>query len=210
MLWYSLLFCHLWNNTDVGAVIVLNSTLTQLLWCHSFQQSDDKSFRRSPSWRKRFRPRDGQGLGMMPGSIETLPAGLRFNTMSIPPSMASVPKKQLQPEGKKGGQSVLQGWSEFIIAISTLLFNGCSTVLTSSAFSNSFTVYLAALIAKHECIWLWTHVLKVTNMAQVRVIQLVTACFLPSVSLWFSSRSPGPAETRPLSCQDLLLLTCFY
>ncbi|XP_016325813.1 liprin-alpha-2-like isoform X8 [Sinocyclocheilus anshuiensis] len=61
------------------------------------EESDDKSFRRSPSWRKRFRPRDGQGLGMMPGSLETLPAGFRLNTMSIPPSMA-VPKKQLQPE----------------------------------------------------------------------------------------------------------------
>uniref|UniRef100_A0A8C1QHH8 PTPRF interacting protein alpha 4 n=1 Tax=Cyprinus carpio TaxID=7962 RepID=A0A8C1QHH8_CYPCA len=59
------------------------------------EESDDKSFRRSPSWRKRFRPRDGQGLGMMPGSIETLPAGFRLNTMSIPPSMAAVPKKQL-------------------------------------------------------------------------------------------------------------------
>uniref|UniRef100_A0A9J7XNJ5 PTPRF interacting protein alpha 4 n=1 Tax=Cyprinus carpio carpio TaxID=630221 RepID=A0A9J7XNJ5_CYPCA len=64
------------------------------------EESDDKSFRRSPSWRKRFRPRDGQGLGMMPGSIETLPAGFRLNTMSIPPSMAAVPKKQLQPEGR--------------------------------------------------------------------------------------------------------------
>uniref|UniRef100_A0A8C1K103 PTPRF interacting protein alpha 4 n=1 Tax=Cyprinus carpio TaxID=7962 RepID=A0A8C1K103_CYPCA len=53
------------------------------------EESDDKSFRRSPSWRKRFRPRDGQGLGMMPGSIETLPAGFRLNTMSIPPSMAA-------------------------------------------------------------------------------------------------------------------------
>ncbi|XP_026131587.1 liprin-alpha-4 isoform X11 [Carassius auratus] len=62
------------------------------------EECDDKSFRRSPSWRKRFRPRDGQGLGMMPGSIETLPAGFRLNTMSIPPSMAAVPKKQLQPE----------------------------------------------------------------------------------------------------------------
>uniref|UniRef100_A0A672RTF7 Liprin-alpha-2-like n=1 Tax=Sinocyclocheilus grahami TaxID=75366 RepID=A0A672RTF7_SINGR len=58
------------------------------------EESDDKSFRRSPSWRKRFRPRDGQGLGMMPGSLETLPAGFHLNTMSIPPSMA-VPKKQL-------------------------------------------------------------------------------------------------------------------
>ncbi|KAG9260513.1 liprin-alpha-4 isoform X3 [Astyanax mexicanus] len=62
------------------------------------EEGDDKSFRRSPSWRKRFRPREGQGLGMMPGSIETLPAGFRLTTMSIPASMAVVPKRQLQPE----------------------------------------------------------------------------------------------------------------
>ncbi|KAL6464525.1 hypothetical protein MHYP_G00268420 [Metynnis hypsauchen] len=62
------------------------------------EECDDKSFRRSPSWRKRFRPREGQGLGMMPGSIETLPAGFRLTSMSIPSSMAVVPKKQLQPE----------------------------------------------------------------------------------------------------------------
>ncbi|XP_061074581.1 liprin-alpha-4 isoform X2 [Conger conger] len=60
-------------------------------------ESDDKSFRRSPSWRKRFRPREGQGLGMLPGSMETLPAGFRLTTMSVPPSMAMVPRK-LQPE----------------------------------------------------------------------------------------------------------------
>ncbi|KAJ8260406.1 hypothetical protein GJAV_G00181750 [Gymnothorax javanicus] len=60
-------------------------------------ESDDKSFRRSPSWRKRFRPREGQGLGMPLGSMETLPAGFRLATMSVPPSLAMVPKK-LQPE----------------------------------------------------------------------------------------------------------------
>uniref|UniRef100_A0A8C1PY42 PTPRF interacting protein alpha 4 n=1 Tax=Cyprinus carpio TaxID=7962 RepID=A0A8C1PY42_CYPCA len=74
------------------------------------EESDDKSFRRSPSWRKRFRPRDGQGLGMMPGSIETLPAGFRLNTMSIPPSMA-VPKKQLQPEGRRLDPSAVRTYS---------------------------------------------------------------------------------------------------
>ncbi|XP_062842575.1 liprin-alpha-4 isoform X3 [Trichomycterus rosablanca] len=62
------------------------------------EECDDKSFRRTPSWRKRYRPRDGQGLGMMPGSIETLPAGFHLSTMSIPSSMVVIPKKQLQPE----------------------------------------------------------------------------------------------------------------
>uniref|UniRef100_A0A669DNN8 PTPRF interacting protein alpha 4 n=1 Tax=Oreochromis niloticus TaxID=8128 RepID=A0A669DNN8_ORENI len=61
---------------------------------------DDKSFRRSPSWRKRFRAREGgTGLGMMAGSMETLPAGFRMPSMSMPPSMNLASKKQLQPEG---------------------------------------------------------------------------------------------------------------
>uniref|UniRef100_A0A3Q3R9S3 SAM domain-containing protein n=1 Tax=Monopterus albus TaxID=43700 RepID=A0A3Q3R9S3_MONAL len=64
------------------------------------ESGDDKSFRRSPSWRKRFRAREGgAGLGMMAGSMETLPAGFRMPSMSMPPSMNLLPKKQLQPEG---------------------------------------------------------------------------------------------------------------
>eukprot|EP00064_Thunnus_orientalis_P004239 superscaffoldBa00000380_g4250 len=64
------------------------------------ESGDDKSFRRSPSWRKRFRAREGgAGLGMMAGSMETLPAGFRMPSMSMPPSVNLMPKKQLQPEG---------------------------------------------------------------------------------------------------------------
>ncbi|KAG9352906.1 hypothetical protein JZ751_017482, partial [Albula glossodonta] len=77
--------------------IPMQNTQARQVLEREFNNSDDKSFRRSPSWRKRFRPREGQGLGMLPGSIETLPAGFRLTTMSIPPSMAMVPKK-LQPE----------------------------------------------------------------------------------------------------------------
>uniref|UniRef100_A0AAX7SJL9 SAM domain-containing protein n=1 Tax=Astatotilapia calliptera TaxID=8154 RepID=A0AAX7SJL9_ASTCA len=63
------------------------------------ESGDDKSFRRSPSWRKRFRAREGgTGLGMMAGSMETLPAGFRMPSMSMPPSMNLASKKQLQPE----------------------------------------------------------------------------------------------------------------
>uniref|UniRef100_A0A3Q3WBL1 SAM domain-containing protein n=1 Tax=Mola mola TaxID=94237 RepID=A0A3Q3WBL1_MOLML len=59
----------------------------------------EESFRRSPSWRKRFRAREGgAGLGMMAGSMETLPAGFRMPAMSMPPSVNLMPKKQLQPE----------------------------------------------------------------------------------------------------------------
>uniref|UniRef100_A0AAQ4QA77 PTPRF interacting protein alpha 4 n=1 Tax=Gasterosteus aculeatus aculeatus TaxID=481459 RepID=A0AAQ4QA77_GASAC len=63
------------------------------------ESGDDKSFRRSPSWRKRFRAREGGvGLGMMAGSMETLPAGFRMPSMSMPPCVNLMPKKQLQPE----------------------------------------------------------------------------------------------------------------
>uniref|UniRef100_A0A8C5XBZ0 PTPRF interacting protein alpha 4 n=1 Tax=Microcebus murinus TaxID=30608 RepID=A0A8C5XBZ0_MICMU len=40
---------------------------------------DDKVFRRAPSWRKRFRPRDHHG--MLSASSETLPAGFRVSTL---------------------------------------------------------------------------------------------------------------------------------
>ncbi|KFV14956.1 Liprin-alpha-2, partial [Pterocles gutturalis] len=36
---------------------------------------DDKTFRRTPSWRKRFRPRDIHSINMLSGSAETLAAG---------------------------------------------------------------------------------------------------------------------------------------
>uniref|UniRef100_A0A8C7XHF9 PTPRF interacting protein alpha 4 n=1 Tax=Oryzias sinensis TaxID=183150 RepID=A0A8C7XHF9_9TELE len=66
----------------------------------SEEGGDEKSFRRSPSWRKRFRAREGgASLGMMAGSMETLPAGFRMPSMSMPPSMNLAAKKQLQPEG---------------------------------------------------------------------------------------------------------------
>ncbi|XP_045154115.1 liprin-alpha-4, partial [Echinops telfairi] len=43
-------------------------------------EGDDKVFRRAPSWRKRFRPRDHHG-GMLSASAETLPAGFRVSTL---------------------------------------------------------------------------------------------------------------------------------
>ncbi|KAJ3603162.1 hypothetical protein NHX12_030905 [Muraenolepis orangiensis] len=46
---------------------------------------DDKTFRRSPSWRKRFRAREGGGaMGMMAGSMETLPTGFRMPSIIDP------------------------------------------------------------------------------------------------------------------------------
>ncbi|CAB1338925.1 unnamed protein product [Coregonus sp. 'balchen'] len=49
-------------------------------------QDDDKNFRRTPSWRKKFRPKDARG--MSPGSADTLPANFRLtNSNAASPSM---------------------------------------------------------------------------------------------------------------------------
>uniref|UniRef100_F7BW61 PTPRF interacting protein alpha 1 n=1 Tax=Ornithorhynchus anatinus TaxID=9258 RepID=F7BW61_ORNAN len=54
-----------------------------------FDEEDDKSFRRAPSWRKKFRPKDIRGLAV--GSAETLPANFRVTSSMSSPSMQ--PKK---------------------------------------------------------------------------------------------------------------------
>ncbi|KAM9389183.1 liprin-alpha-2 isoform 3-T3 [Phaethornis superciliosus] len=46
------------------------------------EESEDKNFRRGPSWRRQFPPREVHGISMMPGSSETLPAGFRLTTTS--------------------------------------------------------------------------------------------------------------------------------
>ncbi|OCT81953.1 hypothetical protein XELAEV_18024461mg [Xenopus laevis] len=60
-----------------------------------FDDDDDKSFRRAPSWRKKFRPKDVRGLSA--GSAETLPANFRVNSSMSSPYMQ--PKK-MQMDGK--------------------------------------------------------------------------------------------------------------
>ncbi|XP_032494696.1 liprin-alpha-1 isoform X3 [Phocoena sinus] len=61
-------------------------------------QDDDKSFRRAPSWRKKFRPKDVRGLAA--GSAETLPANFR-----VPSSLSSpsVQPKKMQLDGSVAG-----------------------------------------------------------------------------------------------------------
>ncbi|XP_025919541.1 liprin-alpha-4 [Apteryx rowi] len=59
--------------------------------------SDDKTFRRTPSWRKRFRPRDVHSINMLSGSAETLPAGFRVTSL-VPLPPPSAPAKKMPPE----------------------------------------------------------------------------------------------------------------
>lgn len=61
---------------------------------------DDKVFRRAPSWRKRFRPREHHGGGgMLSASAETLPAGFRVSTLG-PLQPPPAPPKKIMPEGE--------------------------------------------------------------------------------------------------------------
>ncbi|KAM9613488.1 liprin-alpha-4 isoform 9-T9 [Trichechus inunguis] len=67
---------------------------------------DDKVFRRAPSWRKRFRPRDHHG-GMIGASAETHPAGFRVSTLgSLQPPQA--PPKKIMPEAGMAGAQRLE------------------------------------------------------------------------------------------------------
>ncbi|XP_023593881.1 liprin-alpha-1 [Trichechus manatus latirostris] len=63
-----------------------------------FDEDDDKSFRRAPSWRKKFRPKDIRGSAA--GSAETLPANFRVTSSMSSPSMQ--PKK-MQMDGDVSG-----------------------------------------------------------------------------------------------------------
>ncbi|XP_070085819.1 liprin-alpha-1-like isoform X7 [Equus caballus] len=63
-----------------------------------FDEDHDKSFRRAPSWRKKFRPKDVRGLAA--GSAETLPANFRVTSSLSSPSMQ--PKKT-QLDGRCAG-----------------------------------------------------------------------------------------------------------
>ncbi|XP_077013567.1 liprin-alpha-4 isoform X3 [Tamandua tetradactyla] len=58
---------------------------------------DDKVFRRAPSWRKRFRPRDHHSGGMLSAAGETLPAGFRVSTLG-PLQPPPAPPKKIMPE----------------------------------------------------------------------------------------------------------------
>ncbi|XP_050179113.1 liprin-alpha-4 isoform X2 [Myiozetetes cayanensis] len=63
---------------------------------------DDKTFRRTPSWRKRFRPRDIHSINMLSGSAETLPAGFRVTSLVPLPPPAAPPKKMPPEVGASG------------------------------------------------------------------------------------------------------------
>uniref|UniRef100_A0A671XUS8 PTPRF interacting protein alpha 1 n=1 Tax=Sparus aurata TaxID=8175 RepID=A0A671XUS8_SPAAU len=63
------------------------------------EEDDDKNFRRAPSWRKKFRPKDMRGVSL--GASDTLPANFRVNSGS-----ASSPSTQPKRSPMEGSQSI--------------------------------------------------------------------------------------------------------
>ncbi|NWY42972.1 LIPA2 protein, partial [Sylvia atricapilla] len=73
------------QNTQASARQILEREYNNLLALGTerrLEESDDKNFRRGPSWRRQFPPREVHGISMMPGASETLPAGFRLTTTS--------------------------------------------------------------------------------------------------------------------------------
>uniref|UniRef100_A0A1A8R6S3 Protein tyrosine phosphatase, receptor type, f polypeptide (PTPRF), interacting protein (Liprin), alpha 1 n=1 Tax=Nothobranchius rachovii TaxID=451742 RepID=A0A1A8R6S3_9TELE len=63
------------------------------------EEDDDKNFRRAPSWRKKFRPKDMRGVSL--GVSDTLPANFRVTSSS-----AASPSMQPKRSPMDGGQSI--------------------------------------------------------------------------------------------------------
>uniref|UniRef100_A0A8C5FJE9 SAM domain-containing protein n=1 Tax=Gadus morhua TaxID=8049 RepID=A0A8C5FJE9_GADMO len=55
------------------------------------EEDDDKNFRRAPSWRKKFRPKDMRGVSL--GASDTLPANFRVNSSGAAVSPSTQPKR---------------------------------------------------------------------------------------------------------------------
>ncbi|XP_010191166.1 PREDICTED: liprin-alpha-1 [Mesitornis unicolor] len=87
------------QNTQARAVLEREfNNLLAMGTDRRLDEDDDKSFRRAPSWRKKFRPKDIRGLAA--GSAETLPANFRVTASMSSPSMQ--PKK-MQIDGNVSG-----------------------------------------------------------------------------------------------------------
>uniref|UniRef100_A0A4W6CZG9 PTPRF interacting protein alpha 1 n=1 Tax=Lates calcarifer TaxID=8187 RepID=A0A4W6CZG9_LATCA len=65
------------------------------------EEDDDKNFRRAPSWRKKFRPKDMRGMSL--GASDTLPANFRVTSSSA--ASPSTQPKRSPMDGKMKGNS---------------------------------------------------------------------------------------------------------
>ncbi|XP_055770181.1 liprin-alpha-1-like isoform X11 [Salvelinus fontinalis] len=91
-------------NQNTQARAALESEYNSLLAIGTerrLDEEDDNNFRRAPSWRKKFRPKDARGTS--PGSADTLPANFRLTN-----SNAASPSMQPKRSPMDGSQSAIQ------------------------------------------------------------------------------------------------------
>uniref|UniRef100_A0A8C6M872 PTPRF interacting protein alpha 1 n=1 Tax=Nothobranchius furzeri TaxID=105023 RepID=A0A8C6M872_NOTFU len=83
------------QNTQARAT--LEREYTGLLAIGTDRKDDDKNFRRAPSWRKKFRPKDMRGVSL--GVSDTLPANFRVTSSSA--ASPSMQPKRSPMDGKR-------------------------------------------------------------------------------------------------------------
>ncbi|XP_037548405.1 liprin-alpha-1 [Nematolebias whitei] len=70
------------QNTQARATLEREySSLLAVGTDRKMEEDDDKNFRRAPSWRKKFRPKDVRGMSL--GASDTLPANFRVTSSSV-------------------------------------------------------------------------------------------------------------------------------
>ncbi|MEQ2165889.1 hypothetical protein GOODEAATRI_021820 [Goodea atripinnis] len=88
------------NLYESGARAALEREYTSLMAIgadRKLEEDDDKNFRRAPSWRKKFRPKDMRGMSL--GASDTLPANFRVTSSSV--ASPSMQPKRNQMDGKQ-------------------------------------------------------------------------------------------------------------
>ncbi|XP_026047660.1 liprin-alpha-1 isoform X2 [Astatotilapia calliptera] len=88
------------QNTQARATLEREySSLLAMGTDRRMEEDDDKNFRRAPSWRKKFRPKDMRGMSL--GASDTLPANFRVTSSS-----AASPSTQPKRSPMDGSQSI--------------------------------------------------------------------------------------------------------
>ncbi|XP_047219298.1 liprin-alpha-1 isoform X16 [Girardinichthys multiradiatus] len=88
------------QNTQARAALEREYTSLMAIGAdRKLEEDDDKNFRRAPSWRKKFRPKDMRGMSL--GASDTLPANFRVTSSSV-----ASPSMQPKRNQMDGGQSI--------------------------------------------------------------------------------------------------------
>uniref|UniRef100_A0A3P9CJN1 PTPRF interacting protein alpha 1 n=1 Tax=Maylandia zebra TaxID=106582 RepID=A0A3P9CJN1_9CICH len=91
------------QNTQARATLEREySSLLAMGTDRRMEEDDDKNFRRAPSWRKKFRPKDMRGMSL--GASDTLPANFRVTSSSA--ASPSTQPKRSPMDGKQRERTI--------------------------------------------------------------------------------------------------------